>query len=267
MSGPGGGVAPLVDAGWLAGRLGEPALRPVDCRFVLGDPTAGRRAYESGHVPGATFLDLDADLSGPPGPGGRHPLPDVDAFVAAARRAGIGRDSHVVAYDDGMTGGAARLWWLLRHVGHDRVSVLEGGLAAWEGPVAVDVETPPLGDLTADVRTDDTVDAEDVLAGLGAAGRVLLDARAPERFRGEVEPIDHVAGHVPGARNLPFDVAYPPPSALLDDDRELVAYCGSGVTACVVVLAFAASGRGDVRLYPGSWSEWSGRGLPVETGG
>jgi thiosulfate/3-mercaptopyruvate sulfurtransferase len=258
---------PLVDSSWLRAHLYDEDVRVVDCRFVLGDPEAGRRAYLDGHVPGAAFMDVDTELSAPPGTAGRHPLPDPEVFAAAARRAGIGTATRVVAYDDGMVGGAARLWWLLRHIGHDRASVLEGGLAAWGEPLAPGPETHPPGDLVARPRTDDTVDADDVLAALDRPGRLLLDARAPERFRGEREPVDRVAGHIPGARNLPSGETIPAPAELVADDRELVAYCGSGVTACVVALAFEAAGRGDVKLYPGSWSEWSQRGLPVATGG
>lgn len=259
-------MGPLVSPSWLAAHLGNAEVRVIDCRFALGRPGAGRQAYRQAHIPGATFLDLDEDLSGPPGNAGRHPLPDPEAFGAAARRAGISADSAVVAYDDG-TGGAARLWWLLRHFGHERAAVLDGGVAAWEGSLVSGEEQPPAGDFVPRPRTGDTVGAEEVLRGLGDETRVLLDARAPERYRGQTEPIDPVAGHIPGAANLPFAEAFPPPDDLLSTDRELVAYCGSGVTACAVVLAFAAAGRDDVKLYPGSWSEWSGRGLPAETGG
>lgn len=279
---------PLVSQEWLADRLEEPRLRIVDCRFTLGDPTAGRAAYERGHIAGAAFLDLDADLSAPPavpnpdgpprGPiGGRHPLPDLDRFAASARRVGIGSGTTVVAYDDAMSGGAARLWWLLRHCGFDDAAVLDGGLAAWEGPLRTGGEPPRApGDFTPSRVRDDVVTAEQVAADVAKPPQerelLLLDARAPERFRGEQEPVDPVAGHIPGARNVPLPTAFPPPAdvaALLGDDaheRTLVATCGSGVTATGLVLALTAAGRDDVKLYAGSWSDWAARGLPIESG-
>ena len=261
-------VSPLVDAAWLRARLDDPAVRVVDCRFVLGDPGAGARLYAEGHVPGAAFLDVDADLSAPPaargprGPvGGRHPLPARAELQAALRRAGVSAGSHVVAYDQAMSGGAARLWWLLRHHGHARVSVLRDGLAAWAGPLRPGAERVAPGDVVlGPARTDDVADAGAVAARGDA---VLLDARAPERFAGEVEPVDPVAGHIPGARNLPAGAAWPVPAELLDDPREVIASCGSGVSACVLLLALADAGRDDARLYPGSWSDWVARGGPV----
>lgn len=257
------GAGPLVSPAWLAGRLGDPGVRVVDCRFTLGEPDAGRARYLAGHLPGAAFLDLETDLSGPEGDG-RHPLPQAAAFTASARRAGISSGDLVVAYDDAMTGGAARLWWLLRHFGHPAAAVLDGGLAAWDGPLRAGEERSAPGDFRALARVGDTVDAEDVLAG--APGRVLVDARAPERFRGEHEPIDLVPGRIPGARNLPSADAFPPPAELVDGPAEVVVYCGSGVTATTVLLALAAHGRDDAKLYPGSYSDWVARGLPVASG-
>jgi thiosulfate/3-mercaptopyruvate sulfurtransferase len=264
-------VTPLVDAAWLRARLTNPGVRIVDCRFVLGDPAAGARLYAEGHLPGAAFLAVDGDLSArpaPPGPrgpvGGRHPLPARADLQPALRRAGVRAGSHVVAYDEGMTGGAARLWWLLRHHGHNRVSVLRGGLGAWEGPLRAGAEAIAPGDVVVGpARTDDVADAAAV-AEHGDA--VLLDARTPERFSGETEPVDPVAGHIPGARNLPAGAAWPVPAEVLDPERELIASCGSGVSACVVLLALADAGRDDARLYPGSWSDWVARGLPVASG-
>lgn len=272
----------LVSADWLATRLEEPRLRVVDCRFRLGEPAAGRALFEAGHIPGAQFLDLDADLADPPaapgpaqlGPlGGRHPLPDPERFAAAVRRAGIGSGTTVVAYDDGMTGGAARLWWLLRHHGYDEVAVLDGGLAGWGGALRGGAEPAPApGDFQpASAPRDDVVTAAELLADLERPDDQrrfqVLDARAPERFRGEHEPVDPVAGHLPGARNLPLPDAFPPPAARLrDDGRTLVASCGSGVTACGLLLALAAAGREDAKLYAGSWSDWAARGLPIARG-
>jgi thiosulfate/3-mercaptopyruvate sulfurtransferase len=259
---------PLVEPAWLRERLGEPGLVVVDCQFVLGRPEAGEPAWLECHIPGAPHLDVDRDLAGEPGARGRHPLPDAGLFEAAARRAGIGSRSRVVAYDEAGEGGAARLWWLLRHFGHEDVAVLNGGLRAWReegGPLSAGREEPEHGDFSAGPREGDTVSAEDIERGSFR----LLDARAPERFRGETEPIDAVAGHIPGAVNVPFAALAPqgrfPPRdrlAELVGAGLFVAYCGSGVTACTLVLAGELAGV-EGRLYPGSWSEWSGRGLPV----
>lgn len=259
-------MAPFVTQARLRDHLDDPRVRVVDCRYVLGRPGAGRDLYLGEHIAGAVFLDVDSDLAGPVGDGraGRHPLPSAEAFAAAARRAGISAQTQVVAYDEHMTGGAARLWWLLRHFGHDEVAVLDGGLDAWTGPTRSGEEHVPPGDFAARPRSDDSIDADDVAAGLGQPGRVLVDARAPERFRGDVEPIDPVAGRIPGAINVPFtgDVT----ADLTDSGDEVVVYCGSGVTAAVVLLRLAARGREDAKLYPGSYSEWVNRGLPVERG-
>jgi thiosulfate/3-mercaptopyruvate sulfurtransferase len=257
-------MEPSVDPAWLRDHLDDTRVRIVDCRFALGQPGAGHERYLAGHIPGAAFLDLDTDLSGPVGDGrdGRHPLPAPEEFTGAVRRAGIGNDTTVVAYDD-RSGGAARLWWLLRHFGHDQVAVLDGGLAAWAGPLRAGAEDIAAGDWTPGVvRDDDTVDVRDVAARLRMPGHVLVDARAPERYRGDVEPIDPVPGHIPGAVNVPFTRALP--DELVTTSDEIVVYCGSGVTACMVLLDLAARGRSDAKLYPGSYSEWSTRHLPVE---
>ncbi|HEX6653536.1 MAG TPA: sulfurtransferase [Thermoleophilaceae bacterium] len=288
-------TAPLRSTAWLRERLSDGGIRIVDCRWKLGEPGAGEPLWREGHIPGAAFLDLDSDLAAPPGERGRHPLPRADDFEAAARRAGIGKDTLVVAYDEAGEGGAARLWWLLRHFGHDDVTVLDGGLRAWReegGELRAGEEPIPAGDFTATAPRNDTVTAEelatehradggrdaDSVRG-AAADRALLDARAPKRYRGEVEPVDAVAGHIPGAVNVPFGEIAPegrflPPGELrarleaagVRAGGDAVAYCGSGVTAAVIVLAAEVAGIGPVRLYPGSWSEWSGRGLPVERG-
>jgi thiosulfate/3-mercaptopyruvate sulfurtransferase len=251
----------------------------VDCRWLLGHPERGRELYLEGHIPGASFLDVERELSAPPGGanGGRHPLPAATDFARATGAAGIGPGVFVVAYDQGMTGGAARLWWLLRHFGHDDVAVLAGGVAAWAGPLRSGEEETERAKFVPRPRDDDTTTAEELLPRLGRDGLVLLDARAPERYRGEVEPIDPVAGHIPGAVSIPFaDLApngrFLPPAELrarveaagVGSGDEAVAYCGSGVTACVLVLAAEVAGIRPPRLYPGSWSEWVGRGLPAE---
>jgi thiosulfate/3-mercaptopyruvate sulfurtransferase len=258
--------SPLVSASWLAARLSAPDVHVVDCRWELGKPAAGRALYLEGHIPGAAFMDLADDLSGPrfdgPNGRGRHPLPQPDAFAATARRAGITRAGTVVAYDQDMTGGAARLWWLLRHVGKREVVVLDGGLAAWAGELEAGAPAIPPGDIEAGAPlSDDLADHDMVLAAVANGGALVVDARAPERYRGEVEPVDPVAGHVPGARSAP--AASPLPAWLVDDPRPVIAYCGSGVSACVTLLQLAEAGVGDARLYPGSWSDWAARGLPV----
>jgi thiosulfate/3-mercaptopyruvate sulfurtransferase len=226
----------------------------VDCRWELGEPGHGRELYLQGHVPGAAFLDVERDLSAPPGPRGRHPLPSQEQFVAAAGRAGIGDGVFVVAY--GSMGGAERLWWLLRHFGHDDCAVLD--LAGWLGPIREGEEDVEPAEFTARPRSGDTIEAGELEARLDEL--VLLDARVPERYRGDTEPIDPVAGHIPGARNAPWNEPLPeaPPG-------EVVVYCGSGITAAVLVHRLALAGR-DAKLYPGSWSEWSGLGLPAERG-
>jgi len=226
----------------------------VDCRWELGNPGRGRELYLAGHIPGASFLDVEADLSSPPGPGGRHPLPEPGRFAAAMGRAGIGDGIFVIAY--GSMGGAERLWWLLRHYGHDDCAVLE--LDGWLGDLRGGEEQVEPARLTLRERSGDTIDAEKLQRRLGEL--VLLDARVPERYRGEVEPIDPVAGHIPGARNAPWNEPLAPHQL---PDGEVVAYCGSGVTACVTIHRLALAGR-EAKLYPGSWSEWSGRSLPAE---
>jgi thiosulfate/3-mercaptopyruvate sulfurtransferase len=225
--------------------------RFVDCR--------AREAYLAGHVPGAAHADPEQDLTGTVG-GGRHPLPREDAFAAWASAAGIGSGTLVVAYDDGTTGWAARLWWLLRHFGHDDAAVIS--FDAWHGPLRSGTERLEPAEFAPRPRADDTADADELLRRLGDPGLMLVDARAPARWRGEVEPIDPVAGRIPGARNRFFQDESPLPRDLLDAE-ELVVYCGSGVTACVVLHELVLAGREDARLYPGSFSEWYGLG-PVE---
>jgi thiosulfate/3-mercaptopyruvate sulfurtransferase len=239
----------------------------VDCRWELGHPERGRELYVEGHIPGASFLEVERELSAPPGgaSGGRHPLPTADDFAHVAGVAGIGADVFVIAYDQGMNGGAARLWWLLRHFGHEAAAVLEGGLRAWLGPLRSGEEEIAPAEFVPHVREDDTISAEELEARLGSAGLVIVDARASERYRGEQEPIDPVAGHIPGARNLPFAGLDVVPDDLVSTEDEVVVYCGSGITACVDILALERAGVSS-RLYPGSWSEWCSRGLPVERG-
>lgn len=268
----------LVDVLALAAAIGDPALRIVDARFALAEPDAGRQGYVESHLPGAVYADLNRDLSDPSRSSalGRHPLPDSDAFVAALGRWGIAPGSQVVIYDaaDGSMA-AARLWWMLRLLGHRRVAVLDGGLAAWraaglpetastaEVPAAV-AAYPSRFDLAA------VVASEDVLARLGQRPGWLLDARAGERFRGEVEPIDPVAGHVPGAVNRPLglnlkDGRFRPAAELSAEllpllqgtaPADVVVMCGSGITACHLLLALEVAGLAGARVYAASWSGW-----------
>lgn len=238
----------------------------------------GRAAYASGHLPGAVFVDLDAELAGPPGTGGRHPLPDLEVFGTAMRAAGVSTDRDVVVYDGGQGWAAARAWWLLRWTGHPSVRVLDGGLAAWEGALSTAVPTPEPGDFVPSPGSSGVVDA-DGAAALARSG-LLLDARAGERYRGDVEPIDRVGGHVPGAVSAPTtentgpDGRFLPSEQLADrfrslgagDGTEVGVYCGSGVSGAHEVLALAVAGIPAV-LYPGSWSEWSADpSRPVATG-
>jgi thiosulfate/3-mercaptopyruvate sulfurtransferase len=245
-------------------------VRFADCRYDLADPPAARRRYLEAHIPGAAFVDLDTDLSDlsiAPEVAGRHPLPGPEQFAEAMSRAGIGQDTLVVAYDEGMTGGAARLWWLLRHFGHDQVAVLDGGLQCWIGPLASGEEAIEPADFVPKERTGDTVSTEELRERLVEPGLVLLDGRPADRFRGEALGPDPVAGHIPGALSTPSTTGRAvelPPQAL--EAGEVVAYCGSGVAACSVLLSLHRAGRDDARLYPGSWSEWSRKGLPAEKG-
>ena len=273
---------PLVEPAWLKAHVGDPGLVVVDCRYVLGQPGAGRPKWLEGHIPGAAFLDVDRDLAGEPGERGRHPLPDAADFEAAARRAGIESTSRVVAYDEAGEGGAVRLWWLLRHFGHDEAAVLNGGLAAWReegGPLEAGARPshqPEKHPFTAKQRTHDTASATE----LSATNHRLLDARAPERYRGETEPIDPVAGRIPGAvnvptdRNLTEDGRFQSPEELREiyaevgavPGADVAAYCGSGVNACHTVLALELAGV-RAALYPGSFSGWiTDPQRPVESG-
>jgi thiosulfate/3-mercaptopyruvate sulfurtransferase len=276
----------LIGAEALAEVLGHPRLRLFDCRFDLARPADGRERYRDEHLPGAVYADLNRDLAAPTtATSGRHPLPSPMAFESRLRSWGVNADSLVVAYDDGNGMYAARLWWMLRWVGHDEVAVLDGGLRRWLElglPVTDELPQPGHGNFVARARPALAMDAEALLRASGDASARILDARAPERYRGEVEPIDAVAGHVPGARNHPYvlslagDGRFLPPedlraalSATLGDvpSERAVAMCGSGVTACHLLLALEHAGLSGAQLYPGSWSEWSSDpSRPVRTG-
>jgi thiosulfate/3-mercaptopyruvate sulfurtransferase len=276
----------LISADDLAQHYTQANWVVLDCRHDLANPQAGRQAYDAGHIQGAQFASLDHDLAdherGPNGAfRGRHPLPDPDVFVDTLRRWGINDDTQVVAYD--AQGGmfAARLWWMLRWVGHEAVAVLDGGLPAWTAqgmPVSTEPFTPSRGNLQRRAALVRSVGADDIL---NRQGLTVLDARAPDRFRGENETLDPVGGHIPGAKNrffkdnLQADGRFKPAAQLRQELGTLVAspasavmQCGSGVTACHNLLALEVAGMPGAALYPGSWSEWcSDPARPVATGG
>jgi thiosulfate/3-mercaptopyruvate sulfurtransferase len=253
--------SPFIEPADLAELHARGAVQVVDCRFRLGEHGAGAVLFAEGRIPGALRLDLDDDLSGPTRDdrlGGRHPLPERDAFAASLRAAGLRGGPEIVLYDDG-TGGAARAWWLLRHHGVP-ARVLRGGLAAWPGPLETGPAAAAPGDIELGAeRSDDLVDHEGVRAALDR-DRLVLDARAPARYRGEVEPMDPVAGHIDGAVNAPFDAEELPATAWAAAEPP-IAYCGSGVTACALILRLEDEGVPGGVLYPGSWSDWCARGL------
>nr|WP_249116106.1 sulfurtransferase [Azoarcus sp. L1K30] len=268
-------AACLHDSGWVV----------FDCRFDLANPDFGRDAYARGHIPGAFFMDLDSDLSGPRnGRNGRHPLPDPAALAARLEACGVNNHSQIVAYDDAGGMFAARLWWMMRWLGHHRVAVLDGGLQAWVGdgqPLSTD-EPEPKSDTFSLCLQACRVDAATVRANLGKPGMLLIDARSPDRFRGENETLDPVGGHIPGAinrffrDNLDADGRFKSPMTLRREFEallqgravsEVVHQCGSGVTACHNLLAMESAGLASSRLYPGSWSEWCADPTrPVATG-
>jgi thiosulfate/3-mercaptopyruvate sulfurtransferase len=260
-------------------RAADARLRICDVRWYLGKPGAGRAAYDEAHLPGAIFVDLDRDLAGPGG--GRHPLPDPAAFARRMGGLGIGREHSVVAYDDVGGGVAARLWWMLDDLGHPDVAVLDGGLPAWVaagGELTTAASSWPPTTLDLRGRWSRTIDRETLRSRLGEV--TLLDARAGERYRGEIEPVDPVAGHIPTARSVPATANLGPDGRFLPADRlrarfgesgaaggsEVVTYCGSGVNATQNALAMRVAGLPDPILYPGSYSDWSTAGERVATG-
>ncbi len=283
---PAPGFHHLVDTATLAEHLNDPDWILFDCRFNLADPAWGRAQYLQGHIPGARFADLDQDLSSPIGPDtGRHPLPAPGLLVTKLAAWGVTADRQVVVHDDAGSGFAVRLWWLLRWLGHDRVAVLDGDLRAWvaEGREITDQVAPPApADFDAQLQDDAWVSTDTLAANLETGRYQVVDARAAERFRGEVEPIDPVAGHIPGAINLPLTEnldatgRFLPPARLRerfltgigDTPPERVLHsCGSGVNACHNLLAIEVAGLTGSRLYAGSWSEWiRSPKRPVATG-
>ncbi|HVH26313.1 MAG TPA: sulfurtransferase [Vicinamibacterales bacterium] len=269
----------------LAAHLSDRHFVLVDCRFKLDDVGWGEQQWRVGHIPGAVYAHLDRDLSGPKtGTNGRHPLPDPDVFARTLGRFGIG-DHQVVAYDQDTGMFASRLWWLLRWMGHDAVAVLDGGFARWveEGRVVSESDSSrPAAEFHGSARSDMTVTADTVATVSARSDWRVLDARAPERYRGEVEPMDLVAGHIPGAasyffqRNLNDRGGFRTPEDLRERLRavtgdvspdHIVSYCGSGVQASHNLLALEHAGIQGAKLYPGSWSEWvSDPSRPVATG-
>jgi thiosulfate/3-mercaptopyruvate sulfurtransferase len=270
----------LIDASALRELAGKTRVAVIDCRFDLTDPEAGRRAYLKGHIPGAHYADLNKDLSAPISPNsGRHPLPTPQDFAATLSGWGIGTATQVIAYDDAGGSFAARLWWLLRWLGHRSVAVLNGGIKAWSaaGGTLQSGEEKPLSKQIPGSRISARADSAAVIGTDGIAGfltdpeNLLVDARAAERFAGSVEPIDAVAGHIAGAVNHPFLANLAPDGRFLPapelkrlwDARlagrnvsHVAAMCGSGVTACHNLLSLEVAGLGGAKLYAGSWSEW-----------
>lgn len=258
-------MSPLISAAELLSVIGSVTI--LDVRYRMGGP-GGPAEFEAGHLPGAAYVDMDTALAAEPGPRGRHPLPDPEVFAAAMRVAGVSLEDPVVVHDDWEGRAAARAWWLLRHHGHDDVRVLDGGWPAWQrvgGAIETGPVSPAAGDFRAAPGRLPTLEADDVLGFPG----VMVDARNPERYRGEVEPIDPVAGHLPGAVNVPTgtnlraDGTFRSPEELralyaaagVGGEQAVGVYCGSGVTALHDALALAHAGIESV-LYPGSWSEW-----------
>lgn len=258
----------------------------VDCRFTLTSPEAGRQLYEESHIPGACYLHLDDDLAAPVSKKtGRHPLPDPDVLAKKLGELGIDNDTQVVAYDDTFGAMAGRLWWLLRWLGHDKVALLDGGLPAWirkKMPMTPDTATFLQKEFIPNVRAELVIDLSAMEAVVENGECIIIDARAEERFTGEVEPFDKVAGHIPGAINLPFednldfDATFMSKDEMVElynnllgnkDSSQVVMMCGSGVTACHNLVAMEIAGLAGARLYPGSWSEWiSGSLRPVVIG-
>lgn len=261
----------VVSPQWLHEHLNDAQVVIVDCRFALSAPQQGRDQYQTGHIPGAFYLDLNEDLSSPVKThGGRHPLPEVHQLAAKLSQMGINQDTLVVTYDDSQFAFASRLWWLLRYMGHEHAAVLDGGFAAYQAnyPVTAIVPESVPGNFTAMPQANLVVDIQAVKMRKDQAGVVVVDSRAYERYLGNHEPIDPVAGHIPGAVNYPWQLitneqgfALPHSDlqthyADLSNASEVIVYCGSGVTACVNLLALEIAGLKRSKLYAGSWSDW-----------
>jgi thiosulfate/3-mercaptopyruvate sulfurtransferase len=269
---------PLISANDLMGMIDDRKLRVIDCRWYLGEPDAGVTAYRRGHIPNALYASLDTDLSSGDGPG-RHPLPSLEAFAATMSGFGVDEDTLVVAYDDRGGAVAARLWWMLTDQGHDAAAVLDGGIQAWTSAGGSLVDRDPDVELqTFLARPWRRVVDQDAVANRGH--RLVIDARSAERFRGDEEPVDPKAGHIPGAQSLPLtnnladDFTFLSASQLrqqfddagIVDGSTVISQCGSGVTACHNILAMAVAGIGRPDLYVGSWSDWSSSDRPIAVG-
>ncbi|MFD7525879.1 sulfurtransferase [Paenibacillus chitinolyticus] len=273
----------IVSLEWLYEHLQDPDLLIADCRFALGEPWSGRQDYSIDHIPGAFYVDLEEDMSGEKREhGGRHPLPDLGAFSMRASAIGVDASKTVVAYDDQGGAMAARLWWMLRFLGHERVYVLDRGYSQWKAagyPVTAEAPQASPATFSPKVQRYMLASMDEVKAKLGEKGTVLIDSREGARYRGEQEAIDPVAGHIPGARNRFWKDALDAEGSWrsaeeqkerfrgLENAEELIVYCGSGVTACPNVLALEEAGIPGVKLYAGSWSDWiSYADNPVATG-
>jgi thiosulfate/3-mercaptopyruvate sulfurtransferase len=271
---------PLVSATELLAALTDPSLRIADVRWYLGEPERGQAEYAQGHIPGAIFVDLDRDLAAPPGEG-RHPLPHPTGFADRMGQLGFGDHHTIVIYDAAQGQYGARMWWMLDRLGHQSVYMLDGGIAAWkaaDGPWTAERSTPMRTTMTLATEWPGTMDRETVAASIDAID--LVDVRVPERYRGEMEPMEPIAGHIPGARNRPCATMLTADGLMLTPaevrplirgrgeraERPLVISCGSGVTACFGMLAARVAGLPDPILYAGSYSDWVGAGLPVARG-
>ncbi|HAC62498.1 MAG TPA: sulfurtransferase [Cyanothece sp. UBA12306] len=263
----------IVSCEWLANQLSNPQVVIIDCRFRLGQPDWGEQSYQVAHIPGAYHLNLDRDLSSEVTThGGRHPLPDVSLFTEKLEKMGIILgETLVIAYDDLRFAFAARLWWLLRYFGHEKVALLDGGWTAWQKqgyPVTNQTTAPGLGNFSPMLHSDWVVDIEDVKSTKDLPSVVLIDSRDSDRYRGEREPIDPIAGHIPGAINSPWKQVTNSEGYLLpleklqalwqdrNETEEIIVYCGSGVTACVNLFSLVLLGFPTAKLYPGGWSDW-----------
>jgi len=262
----------VVSAEWLFAHLDDPKVVIVDCRFSLAEPILGQQQYQKSHISGAYYLDLNQDLSSSVGEhGGRHPLPKIANLAQKLSTIGVKPNTLVVAYDDSRLAFAARLWWLLRYLGHEQVAVLTGGFAGWQKaayPATAVIPEPRIATFVPQVQTQMLVDREEVKTRSYLPGVVLVDSRESDRFSGEREPIDKIAGHISGAVNYPWLEVTDSSGYLLStqeqSDRfsnlekaeEIIVYCGSGVTACVNLLSLELAGIQNAKLYAGSWSDW-----------
>jgi thiosulfate/3-mercaptopyruvate sulfurtransferase len=265
-----------VSTEWLFEYLNSSEVVIIDCRFSLNNPELGKQQYQENHIPGAYYLDLNKDLSAKVAKhGGRHPLPDLSDLATKLSSIGINNQTLVVAYDDSRLGFAARLWWLLRYMGHERVAVLDGGFAGWLSssyPVTSEVNKPSYNPensvFTQNIQTDMIIDIHEVKKRKDLPGVILVDSREEERYLGIREPIDKIAGHIKGAVNYPWQSVTDSSGYLLGaekqlarwqdikDSEEIIVYCGSGVTACVNLLSLELAGFQNAKLYVGSWSDW-----------